>query len=63
MSSQQRSANQIQEEGEIPNGLSPEVNYVPAGEEDEETAYSQGSVHEQEITVEGGLADFFHNPS
>ena len=54
---------QNQEEGEIPDRLSPIINYIPAGGEEEETASSQESALELETTVEGGLADFFHNPS
>ena len=54
---------QNQEEGEIPDRLSPNINYIPAGGEEEETASSQESVLELETTVEDGLADFFHNPS
>ena len=49
--------------GEIPDRLSPIINYIPAGGKEEETASSQESVLEWETTVEGGLADFFHNPS
>ena len=54
---------QNQEEGEIPNRLSPIINYIPAGSEEEETASSQESVLELETMVEDGLADFFHTPS
>ena len=54
---------QNQEEGEIPNRLSPIINYIPAGGEEEETASSQETVLELETTVEDGLADFFHTPS
>ena len=43
--------------------MSPIINYIPAGGKEEETASSQESVLEWETTVEGGLADFFHNPS
>ena len=43
--------------------MSPIINYTPAGGEEEETSSSQESVLELETTVEGGLADFFHNPS
>ena len=50
---------QNQEEGEIPNRLSPIINYIPAGSEEEETASSQETVLELETTVEDGLADFF----
>ena len=42
---------QSQEEGEIPSGLSPDQNYVPAGEESEGAASSQESLS-GEITVE-----------
>ena len=48
-----------QEEGEMPNRLSPIINYIPAGDEEEETASSQETVLELETTVEDGLADFF----
>ena len=58
----QGSEDQNQEEGEIPNGLSPEQNYIPAGEESEGAASSQESLT-GEITVESGLAEFFQNPS
>ena len=54
---------QNQEEGEIPNRLSPTTNYISAGGEEEETASSQESVLELETTVEEGLAEFFHAPS
>ena len=54
---------QNQEEGEIPDRLSPIINYIPAGGEEEETASSQELALELETTVEGGLTDFFHNPS
>ena len=53
---------QNQEEGEIPDRLSPIINYIPAEGEEEETASSQESVLELETTVEGRLANFFHNP-
>ena len=43
--------------------MSPIINYIPAGGEEEETASSQESVLELETTVGGGLADFFHYPS
>ena len=58
----QRSEDQSQEEGKIPNGLSPEQNYVPAGKESEGAASSQESLT-GEITVESRLAEFFQNPS
>ena len=54
---------QNQEEGEIPDRLSTIINYIPAGGEEEETASSEESVLKLETTVEGGLADFFHNSS
>ena len=51
---------QNQEEGEIPNRLSPITNYIPAGREEEETASaSQEAVIKLETTVKDGLADFF----
>ena len=54
---------QNQEEGEIPNRLSPIMNYIPAGGEEEETASSQETVLELETTVQDGIADFFYTPS
>ena len=59
----QRQNIQNQEEGEIPNRLSPIINYISAGGREEETASSQETVLELETTVEDGLADFFHTPS
>ena len=54
---------EIQEEhGNIPHGLSPPRQYVPAGAEEDETS-SSTSTYEQEETVEEGLANYFSNPS
>ena len=59
----QRQNIQNQEEGEIPNRLSPIINHISAGGREEETTSSQETVLELETTVEDGLADFFHTPS
>ena len=54
---------EIQEEhGNIPNGLSPPRQYIPAGAEGDETNSSM-STYEEEETVEEGLANYFSNPS
>ena len=54
---------EIQEEhGNIPHGLSPPRQYIPAGAEGEETN-SSTSTYEEEETVEEGLANYFSNPS
>ena len=54
---------EIQEEhGNIPHGLSPPRQYIPAGAEEDETS-SSTSTYEQEETVEEGLANYFSNPS
>ena len=54
---------EIQEEhGNIPHGLSPPRQYIPAGAEEDETN-SSTSTYEEEETVEEGLADYFSNPS
>ena len=54
---------EIQEEhGNIPHGLSPPRQYVPAGAEEDETS-SSTSTYEQEETVEEGLANYLSNPS
>ena len=54
---------EIQEEhGNIPHGLSPPRQYIPAGAEGDETN-SSTSTYEEEETVEEGLADYFSNPS
>ena len=54
---------EIQEEhGNIPHGLSPPRQYIPAGAEEEETN-SSTSTYEEEETVEEGLANYFSNPS
>ena len=54
---------EIQEEhGNIPHGLSPPRQYVPAGAEEDETN-SSTSTYEEEETVEEGLANYFSNPS
>ena len=53
---------EIQEEhGNIPHGLSPPRQYIPAGAEGDETN-SSTSPYEEEETVEG-LANYFSNPS
>ena len=54
---------EIQEEhGNIPHGLSPPRQYIPAGAEGDE-ANSSTSTYEEEETVEEGLANYFSNPS
>ena len=54
---------EIQEEhGNIPHGLSPPKQYIPAGAEGDETN-SSTSTYEEEETVEEGLANYFSNPS
>ena len=54
---------EIQEEhGNIPHGLSPPRQYIPAGAEGDETN-SSTSTYEEEETVEEGLASYFSNPS
>ena len=54
---------EIQEEhGNIPHGLSPPRQYVPAGAEEDETNSSTSTCEEEE-TVEEGLANYFSNPS
>ena len=54
---------EIQEEhGNIPHGLSPPRQYIPAGAEGGETN-SSTSTYEEEETVEEGLANYFSNPS
>ena len=53
---------EIQEEhGNIPHGLSPPRQYIPAGAEGDETN-SSTSAYEEEETVEEGLANYFSNP-
>ena len=52
-----------QEEGEIPNRLSPIVDYISAGGGEEETASSPEIRLELETTVEDELTDFLHTPS
>ena len=53
---------EIQEEhGNVPHGLSPPRQYIPAGAEGDETN-SSTSTYEEE-TVEEGLANYFSNPS
>ena len=51
-----------EEHGNIPHGLSPPRQYVPAGAEEDETN-SSTSTYEEEETVEEGLANYFSNPS
>ena len=54
---------EIQEEhGNIPHGLSPPRQYIPAGAEGDET-HSSTSTYEEEETVEEVLANYFSNPS
>ena len=54
---------EIQEEhGNIPHGLSPPRQYIPAGAEGDETN-SSISTYEEKETVEEGLANYFSNPS
>ena len=54
---------ELQEEhGNIPHGLSPPRQYIPAGAEEDETSSSSSTCDEEE-TVEEGLAHYFSNPS
>ena len=54
---------EIQEEhGNIPHGLSPPRQYIPAGAEGDETNSSTSTYGEEE-TVEEELAAYFSNPS
>ena len=54
---------EIQEEqGNIPHGLSPPRQYIPAGAEGDETNLSSSTCDEEE-TVEEGLVCYFSNPS
>ena len=54
---------EIQEDhGNIPHGLSPPRQYIPAGAEGDE-ANSSTSTYEEEETVEEELANYFSNPS
>ena len=54
---------EIQEEhGNIPHGLSPPRQYIPAGAEGDKT-HSSTSTYEEEETVEEGLSNYFSNPS
>ena len=54
---------EIQEEhGNIPHGLSPPRQYIPAGAEEDKTN-SSTSTYGEEDTVEEGLANYFSNPS
>ena len=51
-----------EEQGNIPHGLSPPRQYIPAGAEGDETSSSSSTCDEEE-TVEEGLAHYFSNPS
>ena len=51
-----------EEHGNIPHGLSPPRQYIPAGAEGDETN-SSTSTYEEEETVEEELANYFSNPS
>ena len=51
-----------EERGNIPHGLSPPRQYIPAGAEGDETN-SSTPTYEEEETVEEGLANYFSNPS
>ena len=51
-----------EEQGNIPHGLSPPRQYIPAGAEGDETNSSSSTCDEEE-TVEEGLACYFSNPS
>ena len=51
-----------EEQGNIPHGLSPPRQYIPAGAEGDETNLSSSTCDEEE-TVEEGLAHYFSNPS
>ena len=54
---------EIQEEhGNIPHGLSPPRQYIPAGAEGDETNSSTSTCEEEE-TMKEGLANYFSNPS
>ena len=50
-----------EEHGNIPHGLSPPRQYIPAGAEEDETTLST-STYEEEETVEEELANYFSNP-
>ena len=43
--------------------MSPFINFVPAGAEEEESISSQETASEPEVIVEEGLTEFFSNPS
>ena len=51
-----------EEQGNIPPGLSPPRQYIPAGAEGDEIS-SSSSTGDEEETVEEGLAHYFSNPS
>ena len=51
-----------EEQDNIPHGLSPVGQYIPAGAEGDESN-SSSSTCEEEETVEEGLAQYFSNPS
>ena len=51
-----------EEQGNIPHGLNPPRQYIPAGAEGDETNSSSSTCDEEE-TVEEGLAHYFSNPS
>ena len=51
-----------EEQGNIPHGLSPPRQYIPAGAEGGKSN-SSSSTCEEEETVEEGLAHYFSNPS
>ena len=51
-----------EEHGNIPHGLSPLRQYIPAGAEGDE-ANSSTSTYDEEETVEEELANYFSNPS
>ena len=51
-----------EKQGNIPHGLSPPRQYIPAGTEGDKTSSSSSTCDEEE-TVEEGLAHYFSNPS
>ena len=60
---QQQTSEQDSITGDIPERLSPFINFVPAGAEEEEFISSQETASEPEVTIEEGLTEFFSNPS
>ena len=60
---QQQTSEQDPIMGDLPKRLSPFINFIPAGVEEEESISSQETASEPEVTMEEGLTDFFSNPS